>query len=482
MSLYELNMRHILTLYTHMLGWTLQELLAPSNVEFYDQDWTFRGSRKDHTDTISKFTSIPTEVLLKPRTIYKESVGARMSWASKRVTKRTEDMAYCLLGIFEINMPLIYGEGRRAFKRLQEEIIKRNNDLTIFAWNNVSRYKRWDDLVEVLATSPKAFAGSADLQNISIGLGPEFSITNRGLLLTGDFKLSYRSSRERPEKSTYVLQIATASGSATASDSTTTSDSTTASDSMTREIGLRKLAPRLYGRLRKLPRLEEFSASLKTYFDYISDTPIDEDSIYITTDFHHADDFAHLAASRNNALHIPKQEGLEFYGVTPQLLWDHSDAVFLHTRQDTPYPYYSSVIAVEFRHRLERHTNKIFVVYESGVIQPLLHVFSEASAYEHGTDILERLFPARDKEHSRRRRLRNYRELIPEKGISWEYIKKDASWLLEMGDSIDVSGTVGNYNIQFFLDSGKLDPHNIPVKSLKAFVTHSQSEIDTTQR
>ncbi|CAN9140993.1 unnamed protein product [Alternaria alternata] len=445
-------------------GWTLQELLAPSNVEFYDQDWTFRGSRKDHTDTISKFTLIPTKVLLKPKTIYKESVGARMSWASKRITKRTEDMAYCLLGIFEINMPLIYGEGKRAFLRLQEEIIKRNNDLTIFAWDNVSRSRRWDDLVEVLATSPAAFAGSADLQNISTGLGPEFSITNRGLLLTGDFKLSYRSSRERPEKSTYVLQIATAS------------------DSTTRKIGLRKLAPRLYGRLRKLPRLDTYNASLKTFFDFTTDTPIDEDSIYITTDFHHADDFAHLAASRNNALHIPKQQDLEFRGVTPQSLWDHSDAVFLQTRQDTSYPYYSPVIAVEFRHWLERYTNKIFVIYESGVIQPLLHVFSEDSAYEHGQDILERLFPGWIEEHSRRHHRRNYSDLVPKKEITWEDIRREAPWILEKDESINVSSGEGRCNIRFFLDPGKLNPHDIPVISLKASVTYSKFGIDTTQK
>ena len=449
----------MLTLYTHLSGWTLQELLAPSNVEFYDQDWTFRGSRKDHTYIISKFTSIPEDVLLSPRAIYNKSVGARMSWASTRVTKRTEDMAYCLLGIFEINMPLIYGEGKRAFLRLQEEIIKRNNDLTIFAWDNVSRCERWDGLVEVLATSPKAFAGSADLQNISVGIGPEFSITNRGLLLTGDFKLSYRSSSLKPEKSTYILQIATTA------------------NSTTREIALRKLAPHLYGRLRKLPHLDYYDSSSGT-FDHITETLMYEDTIYITTDFHHADDITHLSACRDNALHIPKQKDLEVNCVTPQLLWDHSDAVFLQTRQNTPYPHYSSVVAVRFRHRLGFYRNDVIVVYESGVIQPLLHVFSESSTSDFRQDILERLFPSWDEDYSSRHRRSN---LIPEKDISWEDIGEEAPWLLEMGDSVAVPGTVGGYNIQFFLESGKLHPHNIPVMNLKASVTDSQSEMDTTQ-
>ncbi|CAN9383228.1 unnamed protein product [Alternaria alternata] len=365
---------------------SLEELLAPSNVEFYDQDWTFRGRRKDHTDTISKFTSIPTKVLLKPKAIYKESVGARMSWASKRVTKRTEDMAYCLLGIFEINMPLIYGEGKRAFLRLQEEIIKRSNDLTILGWDNVvmPRTKKWDNLVEVFATSPAAFARSADLQKTSSGLGPEFSITNRGLLLTGDFKLFYRSSRQEPEMSTYVLQIATTD------------------DSATREIGLRKLAPRL-----------------SDDSDYITETRTYEDTIYIRTDFHHTDDFTHLAASRKNALHIPKQKYLEILRVTPQWLWDHSDAVFLQTRLDAlGHPYYSSVVAVQFELRLGSRN--------------------------------------------------------PKKDMSWEDMKREIPWVLEKGDTTEVSDEEFRYNIKFFLKSDHLGPHKIRVISLKASITKGE--------
>ncbi|KAL8990621.1 MAG: hypothetical protein Q9177_000771 [Variospora cf. flavescens] len=59
-----------------------------------------------------------------------------MSWASKRQTSRTEDMAYCLLGLFDVNMPLLYGEGHKAFMRLQHEIIKQSSDDSIFAWSS----------------------------------------------------------------------------------------------------------------------------------------------------------------------------------------------------------------------------------------------------------------------------------------------------------------------------------------------------------
>ena len=57
-----------------------------------------------------------------------------MSWAAKRKTTRVEDEAYCLLGLFDINMPTLYGEGRNAFYRLQEEIMRTSVDPSLFAW------------------------------------------------------------------------------------------------------------------------------------------------------------------------------------------------------------------------------------------------------------------------------------------------------------------------------------------------------------
>jgi hypothetical protein len=62
------------------------------------------------------------------------SIGERMSWASERVTTRVEDIAYCLMGLFDVHIPMLYGEGNRAFIRLQEEIMKGTEDYTLFAW------------------------------------------------------------------------------------------------------------------------------------------------------------------------------------------------------------------------------------------------------------------------------------------------------------------------------------------------------------
>jgi len=115
-------------------GWTLQEIIAPSCVNFYDRHWTFLGTRMTLQWAISTITGIPIPVLNATKTPQEYNVAVRMSWASKRKTTRLEDEAYCLMGLFDVNMPMLYGEGRRAFQRLQEEILSRYDDYSLFAW------------------------------------------------------------------------------------------------------------------------------------------------------------------------------------------------------------------------------------------------------------------------------------------------------------------------------------------------------------
>jgi hypothetical protein len=115
-------------------GWTLQELLAPTFVEFYDQNWIEIGTKSSMRALVQKITNISTLV-----DIDKACVAEKLSWASTRVTTRIEDLAYCLMGLFDINMPLLYGEGHNAFLRLQLEIWNRTNDESIFAWGMPSR-------------------------------------------------------------------------------------------------------------------------------------------------------------------------------------------------------------------------------------------------------------------------------------------------------------------------------------------------------
>jgi hypothetical protein len=103
-------------------GWTLQELLAPSSVEFFSADYKWLGDKLSLERLIHEITGIPVEVL-QGYDLTKFSVDERVSWVAKRETKHEEDMAYSLLGFFGIFLPLIYGEGREnAFRRLREEV------------------------------------------------------------------------------------------------------------------------------------------------------------------------------------------------------------------------------------------------------------------------------------------------------------------------------------------------------------------------
>lgn len=103
-------------------GWTLQELLAPTCVEFFSMEGDLLGDKGSRVQEIAEITSICTEAL-QGKTLSHFSIEERMAWARERKTTREEDMAYSLLGIFDIHMPLIYGEGKeKALKRLQKEI------------------------------------------------------------------------------------------------------------------------------------------------------------------------------------------------------------------------------------------------------------------------------------------------------------------------------------------------------------------------
>ena len=106
-------------------GWTLQELLAPEFVEFFSEEKERLGDKESLKQLLNDITGIPLDALHGYH-LSRFPVNERMSWAAKRETKRKEDEAYSLLGIFNIHMPLIYGEGKEnAFFRLKEEIEKR---------------------------------------------------------------------------------------------------------------------------------------------------------------------------------------------------------------------------------------------------------------------------------------------------------------------------------------------------------------------
>jgi hypothetical protein len=140
----------------HRRGWTLQELIAPKDVIFFDREWRVIGTKQQLKSQLADITGIHTALLDGSLPISRFCVAQKMSWAANRRLTRPEDIAYCLAGIFEVSIDVRYGEGKaRAFLRLQQEILRNSSDASIFAFTR----SIGDEHPGLLAPSPDYFAG-----------------------------------------------------------------------------------------------------------------------------------------------------------------------------------------------------------------------------------------------------------------------------------------------------------------------------------
>ncbi|KAF2790509.1 HET-domain-containing protein [Melanomma pulvis-pyrius CBS 109.77] len=154
-------------------GWTLQELCSPAVVIFYNSNWQYVGSKFELRERLQQITGIEEEVLATGQ-IYTVSVARRMSWAANRQTTRVEDLAYCLMGIFDVNMPLLYGEGKKSFIRLQEEIMKISDDHSLFAWGIPAKIRTMEEYLNTY-TVPD----SAQLHGLFADSPSDFTFSDR---------------------------------------------------------------------------------------------------------------------------------------------------------------------------------------------------------------------------------------------------------------------------------------------------------------
>jgi hypothetical protein len=177
-------------------GWTLQELLAPQWVEFYDKDWGEIGTKSSLADLITSTTGI-THLF----NFGEACIAQKMSWASRRETTRVEDQAYCLMGLFDVHMPPLYGEGKKAFLRLQLEILSKSDDESIFAWYDSSGNKSG-----LLAPSPERFRKSGNIKRGNFDAKrPPHVMTNQGLRL----ELFLTAAAEAEVQSTKLERLST---------------------------------------------------------------------------------------------------------------------------------------------------------------------------------------------------------------------------------------------------------------------------------
>ena len=174
-------------------GWTLQELLAPEILHFVDDSWNSIDTMVKGSESLSRsgpsrlYEDICMATGISDFDLRSHTSSTRgglscfarkMSWLSSRETSRVEDIAYCMLGVLGVNMPLLYGEGKKAFARLQMEYIKNYDDESIFAWFDPSTV----GFAGVLANSPKAFARSGYVTSFRFLRGKmPFAMTNKGL-------------------------------------------------------------------------------------------------------------------------------------------------------------------------------------------------------------------------------------------------------------------------------------------------------------
>ena len=145
-------------------GWTLQEMIAPNDVRFFNKDWQPMGDKKIHARTLAGITGVSERVLAEGFASNRPCIAQIMSWAANRTTTRVEDRAYSLLGLLDVNMPMLYGEGKKAFHRLQVEIIRMSDDQSIFAWNFSGENGRAGS---ILADDPKFFYDCSRMELMS---------------------------------------------------------------------------------------------------------------------------------------------------------------------------------------------------------------------------------------------------------------------------------------------------------------------------
>uniref|UniRef100_L2G056 Het domain-containing protein n=1 Tax=Colletotrichum fructicola (strain Nara gc5) TaxID=1213859 RepID=L2G056_COLFN len=180
-------------------GWTLQELIAPRQVEFYNAKWQRLAEKSSIVSDLERITGIDGFVL-RGGSPQRASLGRRMSWAAGRKTTRVEDIAYSLLGIFDVNMPLLYGEGTDAFARLQEQILQQSDDHTLFAWRATSPSGPDEPLRGLLAQSPDEFSNFRDWPNphndniVQIWPRSPVGVSKRGIHFTSKTKALGRRS------------------------------------------------------------------------------------------------------------------------------------------------------------------------------------------------------------------------------------------------------------------------------------------------
>jgi hypothetical protein len=178
-------------------GWTLQELLAPSSIEFFTREGKRLGDRTSLAQQIHEVTKITLAALL-GGSLTRFSVAERLSWVGSRETTRQEDLAYSMLGIFDVSMPLIYGEGRdKAFNRLQRKIAR--SEFAIAQYDPLSSLELFSQntLSPEIGQKDQGAAIDSTRQSLSTGSGQHIPVFQSKKQAPSSGSSTVRSIREQ---------------------------------------------------------------------------------------------------------------------------------------------------------------------------------------------------------------------------------------------------------------------------------------------
>lgn len=329
-------------------GWTLQELIAPQSVIFFNRHWDRVGNRSDLSRSLYNATGIPQNILknagwyANSQSLQNIPICKRMSWAAGRKTSRVEDAAYCLMGLFGVNMPLLYGEGHKAFIRLQEEIMRRSNDMTIFAWeaaaSDYGKSIRGEQILGLLARSPDAFAGSDFDFTRANTFGQEFSLTNRGI------RISIGNVRTNGESDDFVLCLS--GGGLTCQKS----------GGEILGVAIRPIGGGLFVRSQPKVLLTEHPSP------YRAVSPAAD--LYLVTELTSQVIEAHDLV-KNEHINVPQLEGVGLYCtcVFPQLQYQHDSNGFLTQGFDSAVGYATYESRLRGTHEDGKHAHDLIIFF-----------------------------------------------------------------------------------------------------------------------
>lgn len=163
--------------------WAIPQVIFPREIYFFSSDWNQIGNKKSLLPHLSSIIGIDKAVLEDSACLEDYSIARTMSWASEISVPRIEDSAYALLRLFDISMSVVYGEGRKSFLKLQEEIMRDTNDLSLLAWDDLDE----QEYTGLFAHSPACFRRFRNGPTTPLFVNPEVQIHCAGITMQASF-------------------------------------------------------------------------------------------------------------------------------------------------------------------------------------------------------------------------------------------------------------------------------------------------------